>query len=699
MATTVTTDLAFFAGVTGNSSCDAYNTGDWTNTQVTPALDADYMIEGAGCIGAKLAKSGATTMTSVFISSATVDLSTQNIYIWLLSLTPALLDIKVNGGIRLRIEDASGNWGEWYVDGSDTYPGGWQCYCMNSNTAYSASSATKPTLTAIKKIGWTVKQTAGANKTNFFWDAFRYGTGLSVDGGTSSVPSTLNDLYVYDNTNKLGVLIKYMGVYLAQGKIKIGSTGTAAEFFKDTTGSVLVFRKNPAYVAPGAVLLDNTAAPMPLASTHELKLQGNATGATEIYFGEKSGANGVNGAILKSEDASYRYKVTATDTNITKFGFYGCVVQDAGVITGQAYNVNKEFLATTFARCERVEPGTGLVTSCTFSSAPGVALLLNAIAHYMTKCSFLNCGVGIEFATTGTYAVTSCVFSGNTYDVMNTSSSTITINAQSTTGLTTELTTLTTNQKAQSYNNTGSAYADESTAAFNSTPYDTNILSDANPESYDAYLFGHTTSTFLSLLLRLEVTATAVWTITWEYSTGAGTWAALSGVTDGSTGFTAVAPGTRKVTWTAPGGAWVTATYNSITAYWIRARVSAYTSRAVAPKGSQAWLGTTDATTINNTVTVKVTVKDADDTSPIEGARVYLKAAAGGPLSEGTVILNGLSSASGIVQDTGFNYTSDQPVTGWVRRGTTTPLYKTAPVSGTIYTTGLDSIVFMVPDE
>jgi hypothetical protein len=102
--------------------------------------------------------------------------------------------------------------------------------------------------------------------------------------------------------------------------------------------------------------------------------------------------------------------------------------------------------------------------------------------------------------------------------------------------------------------------------------------------------------------------------------------------------------------------------------------------------------------TIQQTVTVKVTVQDIDGNA-IQSARVYMIADTGGDLSAGTEILNADSNASGIVQDTGFNYTNPQPVTGWVRKGTTSPLYKQSPISGTIQNTGLDITVTMVSDE
>lgn len=63
------------------------------------------------------------------------------------------------------------------------------------------------------------------------------------------------------------------------------------------------------------------------------------------------------------------------------------------------------------------------------------------------------------------------------------------------------------------------------------------------------------------------------------------------------------------------------------------------------------------------------------------------------------VILDGDTSAGGIVEDTAFPYTSDLDVTGRVRKGTSAPRYKTAPVSGTITSAaGFDSTAYLVSD-
>lgn len=102
---------------------------------------------------------------------------------------------------------------------------------------------------------------------------------------------------------------------------------------------------------------------------------------------------------------------------------------------------------------------------------------------------------------------------------------------------------------------------------------------------------------------------------------------------------------------------------------------------------------------INNAVTVSVDAVEADGGAAIQDARVYLTAAAGGPLTVGTVILSGLTDASGHIETT-FAFASNQPVTGWVRKSTTAgTLYKEASLVGTITSAGYGATAPMTKDE
>lgn len=102
---------------------------------------------------------------------------------------------------------------------------------------------------------------------------------------------------------------------------------------------------------------------------------------------------------------------------------------------------------------------------------------------------------------------------------------------------------------------------------------------------------------------------------------------------------------------------------------------------------------------VSGQVTTTITVLDVTDGSPLQNARVYLTADAGGPLSEGTVIFNDLTDVNGEVSDI-RSLASDQPVVGWVRKSTSAPYFKTSPITATIdNATGLSLTVQMIRDE
>lgn len=97
---------------------------------------------------------------------------------------------------------------------------------------------------------------------------------------------------------------------------------------------------------------------------------------------------------------------------------------------------------------------------------------------------------------------------------------------------------------------------------------------------------------------------------------------------------------------------------------------------------------------ISGAVTVRVTVIANDTGLPVQGARVYIKR-----VSNGTTVLTGLTNASGIIEDTAYSYVGDEAVEGWARKSTSAPLYKTAPIAGTITSIGFQTSAIMIRDD
>ena len=132
----------------------------------------------------------------------------------------------------------------------------------------------------------------------------------------------------------------------------------------------------------------------------------------------------------------------------------------------------------------------------------------------------------------------------------------------------------------------GGVQTDETTQANNPTANDMTLLP-AVPAVNDAYYFGLST-VWDWLSLNIGQTGTGTWTIVWEYWNGS-TWASLPGAYDTSNGFRN--SGYQSVGFHRPGD-WATSSIMLVNLYWIRARVSAYTSITTQPLGTQAWIGT-----------------------------------------------------------------------------------------------------------
>jgi hypothetical protein len=136
---------------------------------------------------------------------------------------------------------------------------------------------------------------------------------------------------------------------------------------------------------------------------------------------------------------------------------------------------------------------------------------------------------------------------------------------------------------AKWYNNDDTSYTDETTEAQESTADDMTLMN-AGMEVNDAYYFGFLAQT-TKFKLNLTTSGDGVWTIIWEYWDG-DSWESLAGVTDGTEKFEAAA-GWHEVSWTLPGD-WATVAVDGDTAYWVRARCSAFTNLNTDPLGGQA---------------------------------------------------------------------------------------------------------------
>lgn len=410
MAGTVATDFAFFQGASGGGSqsdCDA--TTDWSGG----TLDIDIYVQGTGSLSAKVSKA---TNTYTFTLASSVDLSSSILLVYMNCATPAQLDTQTNGGLRIRVEDASANWAEWYVGGGTTRTNGFFAVLTSDSTGRTEST-TPPTYSAITAIGVACKTTASVAKTNFWWDAFRYGSYMQVYAGTSGAPATWDDFLTYEATNVIGAVEESDGIVFVQSQIKVGSTTAGQDtYFKDTSKAV-VFRDNPFGT-----------------DFYFLTASGNATGDTQVYFGDKSGEAGIAGGTIRSAGTS-KYNFDFSDDNIDSLGLYGVNFYDAGPsFLPTVSGTTREVLNCAFEACGEVDAGKAVIKNCNFVSADdgggaSGALEISDIDHNVSYCNFIACPDGVHISVSGTYAFDNMNFTGCTYDIGNDSGGDVVINA------------------------------------------------------------------------------------------------------------------------------------------------------------------------------------------------------------------------------------------------------------------------------
>ncbi len=128
----------------------------------------------------------------------------------------------------------------------------------------------------------------------------------------------------------------------------------------------------------------------------------------------------------------------------------------------------------------------------------------------------------------------------------------------------------------------GGVITEETTGASTAAGLDLTLLP-VVPAVDDAYYFGgHHEFTYL--ILAVGQAGVGTWTLTWEYYDG-DSWEALADVTDNTDGY--INAGERSVSFARPID-WAEFTLLAKTAFFIRARVSAYTDITTQPIGSQA---------------------------------------------------------------------------------------------------------------
>ena len=234
---------------------DLYTINDGSGTFTEPAgatlgaltnADTDNFIQSTSCSSKSTGASGAPAVAGLGIaaSGAQTITSPNAFYAWAFVGGGGLIDTYANGGIRLIIGQDLNNYRYWYVDGSDYFPYiGWQCIAAETDNAVVAATGSQGSPTATKTyFGVNFNCKINISKGNpMAVDALRWGRTITITAGDlANGYATFLGCATYNDSinNRFGQFQAISGGYQLQGRLALGSAGTAVDF-RDSNKSIV----------------------------------------------------------------------------------------------------------------------------------------------------------------------------------------------------------------------------------------------------------------------------------------------------------------------------------------------------------------------------------------------------------------------------------------------------------------------------
>jgi hypothetical protein len=405
--------------------------------------NTDDFIEGTDSFGGRKT---ATGRGLAYTAGAGVDMSTTSthIYTWINCKSIGALDLISNGGLTLRVGSSATNYRSFYIGGSDTVKAGWQVYVIDPTKTGSVADTGTPDMTSVTYIGLELilASAVGGTSDNILMDVIRYTTGPYVTGGTTGDRLLWSDIAATDASNAYGIIQERSGVYFAAGQLALGApAATAGDCYLDDGGQVVVWEPKEYH--------NGTAVVSSLATDFNSFVIQEGTGTTDIEDGNLVGTgddrSGTGGSVFQKATEGILGAANTNDLRlsvegaITAIDFHGSTFKrfDRSVtLSNDATDgPNHVFAGCVFTESEQVVANRPVYRNCVFSSYSGTdaAFLWNANVNiknsrFLANTDGTNDPAGIEHPNTGTFTHDGLTFSGNDFDVYNSSGGLVTIN-------------------------------------------------------------------------------------------------------------------------------------------------------------------------------------------------------------------------------------------------------------------------------
>jgi hypothetical protein len=369
----------------------------------TFALTSDIKVQGTYSVECAMTATGnndAYVTGTWDFSSSTAGGGDQHIRLWF-NIT-FIGNLSASNAIQMFLYDGT-NTSYWYWDKWADYSGGWaQAVIYTGDTPDVDGSVD---MSSITRIGLRfVTATKPRNvPANAWFDAWTYGDGYTVYGGTASDPITWADIATADAIAAFGIIRNVDGVMFARGAVQIGD-GTNATYFAPD-GELVVFTEEQ------------------VSSTlYDISFVDDSSALTDVD---------IVGGAWTSSATTLRYTITANDPDINSFSINGAQISKAGY---SYFHAGASIQNCVFDDCQQIDPSTATFKFNSIknyaddnpsSAAAEAALLWPTNDANCTDNDFANNTMSVEYDTNSdsTPVFSNMVFDDNTgwYDVLNTS--------------------------------------------------------------------------------------------------------------------------------------------------------------------------------------------------------------------------------------------------------------------------------------
>ena len=432
------------------ANCDAITndtggtgTGDWSEQGGgTMALSTDVFLVGSSCISGKYAgKSGFQQFdigagNELDFTASTGTEAGQFLYVWVAMTALGTLDTLSTYPLCVRLSSSSpgtSNYIDYLIAGNDDtngWAGGFKCFVIDPTKTPSRVSGTQSSIiAAVRTLGVWIDCSGSARADSIFIDQMAVGSGLRITG-TSTTGWSDTVTYCTDYaTRGWGMFQEREGIYYAYGQTYIGDAASqsAAVSFADS-GRVIQYGISE-YCTNAAGTWASSVSTNFSGIVIEDHASYTTTFSDGVIVGTDGGRSGTSFIGNSQMDASMDlYGGNHADSLTT---LYGTTLKDITGAINSGNDAQHKFLSVSMAGCSQFDPvGAPVIRNCTFAETDSIdsAVLWNSNIDMQNSKFIANTlGAGIQHATASSYTYTGLTFSGNTYDVLNSTAGAVNI--------------------------------------------------------------------------------------------------------------------------------------------------------------------------------------------------------------------------------------------------------------------------------